>query len=388
MDGTILSQGTFTVAANVPTVNIAIPSNADIMRVLNYTAAGRVGAGVGVFTNTGVEFWWQRGMATGAGTVKWYTGASTVVNQDVFTTGGFTLLDTSIQTPGAAFAITGISAANPPVVTSATIPALGSVVRLVGLDNQPQFGGMDFTVTAVAGGNFTIGNIQSIATTPSTVGFWRSIPFDPIYYPRKRRITYVRNAAQAVIYLSVTHQFAVGQKVRLRFPNEARTGGGTMWGDFAALDGVDCTITAVNVPRLGGSPEPTNALGDNNIQVNVDTTGFAAWNASFITATAAYPLANQVPFTPASVIPEGEDTGISLTSPLAQIPLDVTGQPIVGAQNGLLSDATSNLAYVGMNLGIGGQVVRSATNFASGPAGSIAGDVIYWWAGKSTLGGL
>lgn len=377
MDGTIICQGSFVVPAAVVPQTIAIPSGTDWMKVYNYTQAGINGAG-----DTGIEFYWQRGMGVGTGMVKYKTVAGVaLLSQDTLAAGGFTLLDTSIDIVGVANALTAITAANPPVVTAAATPALGSVVRLVGLDNQPQFGGLDFTVTAITPGvNFTIGNIQSIASVASTAGFWRQIPFDPIYYPRKRYVTYVRVAAQAVIYLSVTHQFAVGQEVRLSFP-----GGAAIWGDYAQLHGVQATITAVNVARAGA--EPTNAIGNNNIQVNVSTAGFAAWNASFVVATLAYPAAARVPFTPAAVIPEGEDTGISLISPLAQIPLEITGLPVVGALNGLLSDATSNLAYIGMYLDVGGNGTVLGTPI-TGPAGTAAADVMYWVAGKSTFGGL
>jgi hypothetical protein len=390
MDGTILSQGLFTVQAGVPAVDIAIPSNADIMRVLNYTAAGRVGAGVGAYTVTGVTFDWQRGMVAGTGRVMHHGAGTMVLAEDTFTAGGFTLLDTSLDVAGPTFAtMTAISNANPPVVTDANTPALGSVVRLslagAGF-NQPQLGGLDFTVTAVTPGvNFTIGNINMLSSVAATTGRWTQIPYDPIYYPRKRSVTFVRVAAQAVIYLSVTHQYAVGQKVRLSFP-------GGIWGDYNALDGVQATITAINVARAG--TEPTNAAGDNNIQVNVSTAGFAAWDAAatFGVAGLAYPGAAAVAFTPAAVIPMGEDTAESLTSIIQQVPRqfpDAAGSPAVaGAMTGLLSDSTSNLAYIGMHLGQGGATTVGGALFASGPAGSVAGDVVYWWAGKSSFGGL
>lgn len=378
MDGTILGQGTFTApAAGVVAQNIAIPSGADWMRVFNYTQSGVNGA-----ANTGINFYWQRGMAAGTGIVQYKTAAGVaVLSQDTYVSNGFTLLDTSSQVPGNSIALTGISAANPPVVLTATPPAVGSVVRIINPDNQPQIGGLTFTVTAVNPGvSFTIGNASLTNSVASTAGFWRQIPFDPIFYPRRRFVTWVRASAQAVIYLSVTHQFAVGQIVRLSFP-----GGSAIWGNYAALDGVQATIVAVNVARAGN--EPNNAGTANNIQVNVDTSAFGVWNVFGAGVNQNYPAAALVPFTPAAVIPEGENSAESLSSALAQVPLEYNGSAVLGANNGLLSDSTINLAYIGMTLGVGGNGTALGAQIL-GPAGAVAGDVMYWLAGKSTFGGL
>ena len=377
MDGTIIGQGSFVVPATVVSQSIAIPSGTDWMYVYNYTQSGINGA-----ANTGVEYYWQRGMAAGTGIVKYKTVAGVAgVSTDTLPTGGFPLLDTSLQATGNLVTSVAITAANPPVVTSTTTPAVGSVVRIINPNNQTQIGGIDFTVTAInAGVSFTIGNINLSNSTASTTSFWRQIPFDPIFYPRKRFVTFVRAATQAVIYLSVTHQYAVGQMVRLSFP-----GGSAVWGTYAALDGVQATITAVNVARAG--TEPTNGGTANNIQVNVDTSAFGAWNVFGAASNQGYPPATSVPFTPAAVIPEGEDTAFSLITPLAQAPLNYDGSIVLGTQPGLLSDATQNLAFIGMTLGTGGNGTALGAAI-TGPAGSAAADVMYWRAGKSTCGGL
>lgn len=378
MDGTILSQGTFTVpAAGVVQQLINIPSAADFMWVKNFTQAGINGAG-----NTGINFYWQRGMAAGSGMVEYKTAAGVAqLSQDTYVSAGFTLLDSSNQVPGASNALTAITAANPPVVTTAaTLPAVGSIVRIINPNNQAQIGGMDFTVTAAGGGTFTIGNMSLVNSVASTAGFWRQLPFDPIFYPRRRFITWIRSAVQAVIYLSVTHQFAVGQLVRLSFP-----GGSAVWGNFAALDGVQASIVAVNVARAGN--EPNNAGTANNIQVNVDTSAFGNWNVFGAGGNQNFPPAGAVAFSPAQVVPEGEDSGLSLSSANAQVPLDFNGLPVVGANNGLLSDATVNLAIQGMILGVGGNGTALGAAIA-GPAGSAAADVMFWVAGKSSMGGL
>jgi hypothetical protein len=78
----------------------------------------------------------------------------------------------------------------------------------------------------------------------------------------------------------------------------------------------------------------------------VDTTGFTAF---------AFPLTTAPGFTPAQVVPIGENTATAL---------------LLGAD--ILGDATRNTAFFGIQL-------RAGT---ASPAG-VDGDVIYWVAGKS-----
>lgn len=379
MDGTVITQGSFLASVfggSVVAVPLNIPSGVDWLKVYNYTQAGIDGA-----ANTGVEFYWQRGMPAGGGIVKYKTVAGVAaLSEDTLVSGGFTLLDTSVQQPGTVNALTAITAANPPIVSSVNLPPLGSVVRLFNLNNQPQVGGLDFTVTDLGVGSFEIGNISLVNSTASTSGSWRLIPFDPIFYPRRRAITFVRSASQAVIYLSVTHQFVVGQSVRLAFP-----GGSSVWGNYAALDGVQCTILAVNVARAGSEPNSTAA--PNNILVDVDTSALGAWNVFGAGLNQAYPPASSVPFSPAQVVPQGEDSAVSLSSNLNQVAENFDGSPVLGANNGLLSDATINLAFMGMLLGTGGDGTALGAAI-SGPAGSADSDLMFWVAGKSTAGGL
>jgi len=343
---TILEQGRFvSTGANV---TLSLRQGVDWIRVYNTTAAAQAAA------DLAYEFYWQRGMATTGQLGLFWTKLGTVANDPVtvgqFAAGaGFILVDSSIVTPSIANALTAITAANPPVVTTAaTLPAVGSIVRFEDLDNQPQIAGIDFTVTAIGGGNFTIGNINLTNSTASTAGFWRLIPFDAMFYPRKRYITWVENAVNPKVYMSVTHGFTVGQQVRLVFP-----GGPVIWENYAALDGVTATIIAINVARAGN--EPNNGGVANNIQLNIDTSTFGAWNVFGAANNEAYPDAGAVPFSPAQVIPMGEDTGFALTA---------------GAD--ILADATRNTAITGITL-VGG---------AAGPAGAAA-DIIFWVAGKS-----
>ena len=104
------------------------------------------------------------------------------------------------------------------------------------------------------------------------------------------------------------------------------------------LDGVQATIVAIG--------QADNDGVTNTITIDQDTTGFSAF---------AFPLTTDPGFTPAQVVPMGENTAEALNA---------------GAN--ILGDSTNNVGYVGIQLQAG----------AASPAG-VASDVIYWVAGKS-----
>lgn len=339
---TVIQQGRFTADGTAKTLSIR--SDWDWIRVYNETVSYAAGAG------SGAEFYFQRGMTDGRGLL--YTKEATIgalVPSQLAANAGFFYVDSSVTTPGGNNALTAITAANPPVVTTAaTLPSVGDIVRFNTLDNQPQIAGIDFSVTAAGGGTFTVGNINMANSVASTSGNWRRIPYDAIFYPRRRFITWVENAVQPKVYMSVTHGFTVGQKVRFVMP-----GGAAVWENYAAMDGQSATIIAINVTRAGN--EPNNGGTANNIQVDFDTSTYGSWNVFGAANNEGYPGSGAVPFGPAQVVPFGEDTAQAITSNVD-----------------MLDDATVNLAILG---------VRLAAGVAS-PAGA-EGDVIYWIAGKS-----
>ena len=366
MDGTILGQGTFTVGASVTQQIIQIPSNADWVEVKNYTQAGT--AGVAAPNTKGVEFYWQRGMASGTGMVKYYGNGGQVVSGDTLVSGGFTAYDPSLQTQGASVALTALTAAGPAVVTTGSTAGLraGSVVRFNTLDNSPYIGGIDFTVGrgTLTGTTFSVDYLNLTGGVAPTSGFWKVLNYDPLFYPRRRTITNITAATSAVITLSVDHGFTVGQEVRLQL-----RGGSAVWGNYSALDNQQVTITAVNV---------ATGFGNNTITVDYDTTGFGTFLTSFLALTN--------PYTPAEVIPFGEDTATALSSISQQTP-QIGGQQIFGTNTGILADATVNTGFMGMILGTGGDGLALTTNI-TGPAGAAASDKVYWKCGKASFGGL
>jgi hypothetical protein len=329
MDNTIIQQGRFTADGSAKILQIR--SDVDWMRVLNYTVAG-----ASQTTAVGVEYYWQRGMAADTGIEYKKSNAAAAANLTAaLSSGGFTLIDSSLQAPAAlnngSTGISGISNATPPVVTvgSTAGMAAGTVVRLFNVTNGQQVGGMDFTVgyNTFSGTTFSLDYMTTLGAGVGGAGSFRVIPFDPIYYPRRRYITSVTTGSTTVVKMSVTHGYKVGQQVRFVVPDNF---------GMTQLNGLTGNIIAINTTTTSG----------NTITVDIDSSAFTAF---------AFPATTAVPISFAEVIPVGEDTATAIAY----------GQDI-------LSDATLNTAYIGMRLAAG----------ANSPAGS-ASDVIYWVAGKS-----
>lgn len=310
---------------------IPLPSGVDWMTVKNETVSYAAGAG------SGAEFYWAAGDTSGRGTL--YTKEATIgamVPSQLAVNAGFFLQDTSINTPGASVAITSISGAQPPVVATANTSGLiasSTMVRIFNTTGGLQLRGIDFTVgTVVANTSFTLAYAKAIAAAAGP-GSYRIIPFNPIYYPPSRVITKISQATQAIITLSVTHGYLVGQKVRLVVPTVTATAFG-----MTNLNNRQVTIVAIGQADADGVT--------NTITVDFDTSASTAF---------AWPLTTDGDFTPAQVVPTGENTSYALTQGV-----------------NIYNDAVNNIAQKGMLLMAG----------AASPAG-VANNVITWVAGKS-----
>jgi hypothetical protein len=318
-------NGTFTADGSSKT--LVIRGNLDSIEVWNATEAAAANA------SHGVSYYWQKGLASNNGFITMRNAAATAINSTTsaaLAVSGFTLVDSSVTTPGAAVATTDIGTVAHRVLTATTAGlSAGSIVRLSNMTSAHEFDGMDYTVTAVnAGVSF------DIAYTPVTVaaaaaGQYRIIPHDTLYYPRNRFIASISQATQAVVVLTVTHNLQIGQAIRFHVDS--------MYG-MTEIDGLMGNIVDIDTAT-------------NSITVDIDTTGFTAfaWPLTAVAAASAHTLPQ--------IAPIGEDTPVALA---ATPPADI------------LTDAVVNTGYTGIILGAG----------VTSPAGS-ANDVIYWRATSS-----
>ena len=362
MDGTIIGQGSFVVPATIVNQTIQIASNADWMNIVNYTQFGTTG-GANPFGN---RYYWQRGMAAGTGTVEFYGNGSRVISGDTLLSGGFTLYDPSLSPVGNAVATTASTNVTRPVVSTASTAglAVGSIVRISNTA-QTDVNGIDFVVGAVvANASFTLLTATNpLATAPGAIGgagFYRIINYNPLFYPRHLYIVNITQAVNGQVSTSIAHGLTVGQEVRFNIP--------AVSGMIQLNSTQDNNYLAAIIASV---------VDDYNFTININTTAFTAFT---------WPTIAQQPSSFPIVAPIGEDTATSLSSVAAQTPT-IGGIQIFNTNNGILADSTVNTGFLGMILGTGG--LGNALGAAiTGPAGSAAGDVVYWVAGKSTYGGL
>ena len=382
MDGTILGQGSFVVPSTIVNQVIAIPSGVDWMNVYNYTQYGAIGTPT---ANTGLKYYWQRGMAPGTGIVEY--GASTVqtLSADTLASGGFTLYDPSGQTSGALpflsapEATSAITNVTRPVVSTASTAgvSVGSIVRIwspvvaSGGEVIGTLGGVDFSVGAVsAGSSFTLtGNAgaalaNAIGSTTGT-GLYAIVNYSPLFYPRNRVITNISKST-STISTSVPHGMTAGQEIRFNIP---------------ATSG----MVQLN-PQQNNNGFPQGASG-NAIVISVTDDWNFVINLNLSTYTTfTFPTVAQGATSMPQMIPFGEDTATALTTLGLAVPT-IAGLKIPNTNTGILADSTVNTGILGMILGTGGLGTKVAAAI-SGPAGSVAGDVMYWTTGKSSFGGL
>ena len=313
-----MMQGSFT-STGVNTL-INLPMGVAWMRVWNTTKI------INQVNNAGYEFFY---ITVPGGfnltTILQANAGSTAVNE-TFLSGAFTPVNTSAPSVNAPVAITAISNATPPLVSTGSTAGLSTnngVVEIINTTGAQQFGGMTFSIgTVVTNTSFTLKYAPTIVA--GTNGFYRIIPFDPIFYPVNRYITAITTGVTTQIQMSVDSTYQVGQLIRIVVP--------AAYGSISQnINGLTATILSI-------------VTATNTITVNLNSTGFG---------TFVFPLTGAVPFTQAQVVPVG------------------SGAPDAGETSNSLNDATFNTAVFGMLLS-GGTIAL--------PAG-VSGDVIFWQAG-------
>lgn len=300
LTGTFTSDGT--------ALNLTLPSGYTEFEMTNITDIGSTAANTDV-----MKVWGTSSMAAGSAIYALKTsGAATIAIPSMTTTNGLTIVaDSALINNGASVATTATTAATPAVVSTGTTTGLvasSSVVRIFNNTNMQQISSMDFTVgTISAGVSFQLKYLAAAGfAAAGTTGAYRIINAASRYYPRNRYITGITAASSAVITMSVTHGFTVGQLVRVVVPS--------VFG-MTEINGLTGTVTAIST---------TN----NTITVNIDSSGFTAF-AFPTSATAAAGI------TFAQVVPVGEAATNSVSQPFGN----------------LLDDATDNVSFTGVTIG-------------------------------------
>lgn len=278
MTFTYRDSGSFTSAAGTAAFqDVVLPHGQPDKFVLrNRTAWGDDAA------ETTVESTWWRGMAAESFQSVDQIVTTGAMQTEAGDTNGFRFIDQANPPTFAALATTAITAANPAVCTMASTGAIqvGSIVRLDNTTAQLQTSGYDIEVTAVTTNtNITLTLDSQNFAAAATAGNVRLI-IPPHFYPRYRYImpiagaVGITQATNAVVSVTVAHDFTVGERVSFRVPSE--------WG-MQELNNVTGTVTAV---------------GTYTITTDIDSSGFTA----FLPPTSAVYAAG---VSPAIILPAG-----------------------------------------------------------------------------------
>jgi len=274
-------SGSFTSASPAARHDVVLPQGQpDYFRIRNRTAWGDDAA------ETSVEANWWNGMAFDAGQTIDQAVTSGILSSEAITTNGFRFIDTANPPVFAALAQTNITLANPGVVsmTNTGSIAVGDVVRLDNTTGQLQTSGYDIEVTAVTSNTSITLNLDTTNfAAVGTAGNVRLI-IPNRFYPRYRYImplagaVGITQAVNAVVSMTVAHDFTVGEKVSLRVTS-----------DYGMLEANNKTATVLSVTTY-------------TVTLDLDTSGFTA----FLPPTSAVYAAgvSQAQILPAGAGPE------------------------------------------------------------------------------------
>jgi len=194
---------------------------------------------------------------------------------------GFIEYDSGSDNPLGA-ELTGVTISADPIPVLASNGAGGSIgtlkngdiVRMRTVTGGTQLNGLDFTIGGVvADTSFQLTNMAQIVLTG--VSSYNPVKFQDIFYPRTRVISAITLGTSTVIKMTVNHDFAVGDLVRVVVPDQF----GTKEMNNAAVE-----ITAIT---------------DGTITVDYNSTGHTAF-AFPVTGSVIPQYAQVVPMSPAT----------------------------------------------------------------------------------------
>lgn len=267
MPFTILDGGSFTQGATAINQVVNLPSSADYFRTWNVTQMGLTGT-----VCVGGE-WFGAKFGTGQSAVndglRWRKAGSSIIQIDKFSTStasnGFTYVTKApLVEAQNANAITGITLANPAVVTQTNTYSEGDFLRIYATTGDLTIGGGVYQISSVSGSGYTLlglANVTANGLSAATAGFTRRVSKNAAVDPEYLYITNISNATSAVVSTSVDPSlyYVVGMKIHFSVPKSF---------SMPEIDQLTGTITAVNAVGASGN------IGAYNVTVNIDSSAF------------------------------------------------------------------------------------------------------------------
>ncbi len=211
---TIFVQGSFISQGVGEDINLAAGS--DYFTVRNLTQEDTTQT-----PGRGVKFEWYNNAMLPSGfqfrTFK-SDGADTL-GSTLDTSGGFIYRTTPLLQE-AAFTGTAVTNAGPAVVTLENSFSNGDVVALYGSTGMRQIAGMEFTISSVSGSAFTLLGLDASGfAAPATAVIARRVSKDKLVSPSFNFVTKISQAANAIVTLSKSHDYSVGQLIHFNVPD-------------------------------------------------------------------------------------------------------------------------------------------------------------------------
>lgn len=361
-----LARGSFTSNGAAKVINL--PFIPGYVKMINYSAANAAPAANAVITAE-----WFASMGQGFAVETAYNATPVLVADTVSTNGISTFSAGQLLQYGAAIQISGITKANPAVVTTAANHGLasGDVVVMNGLyqsttTGMPQIAGIPFTVTVTGATTFTIpwntnqSNYTALSASPAGATV-RKVLYPYLYFPGTAVISAITLGTTTTIDTTSAHNFVVGQEVAFRIPS--------YWGT-TQLNSLPNTL----VP---GSPVYgyVIAVTDyNTVVVNIDSSAYTAFNSNqTVSAVNGQSFAQIVAVGDVNTGGVQISSGSALYPPPYSIPIGTTQ---VNTINGpaILGSYVNNTAQ-GFIIGAG-----AGTNLTSSVLVGANGNVIHWEA--------
>lgn len=360
-----LAKGTFTSTGAAQVINL--PFQPDSIEMWNYSSYGTP-------ANHGVPYaYWDVNMGQGFA-VEQVFNATPVLTTDIVVANGFSTFSAGLALQyGAAVGISGITKANPAVVTTTAAHGYksGDVVIFYGLiqsagTGMQQIAGIPFTVTVTGSTTFTIpwntnqSNFTALSGSPSGA-FVKKVLYPYLYAPGVSIITGITTGTTTTIDTADAHNFVVGQEVALRIPN------------------VYGTIQLNSLPNVAipGSPiygYVISVTDYNTVVLNINSTGYTAFNTN--QPFASYPGQQ---FAQIVAVGDVNTGGVQISAGSALYPPPFTrpiGTTIVNTINGpAIQGAYFNNTSQGFIIGAG-----VGSNDASSVLVGANGNVIFWKA--------
>jgi hypothetical protein len=360
-----MAKGSFTSTGAAKVINL--PFQPDAIEMWNYSSFATP-------AQHGVPYaYWDSAMGQGYA-IEDVFNATPVLTTDIVTANGFsTFAAGQMLQYGARIQISGITKANPAVVTTASAHgyASGDVVIFQGLyqsatTGMPQIAGIPFTVTVTGATTFTIpwntnqSNYTALSASPSGA-YVKKVLYPYLYEPGVSFISAITTGTTTTIDTTDGHNLVVGQEVAFRIP--------TVYG----------TIELNSLPNstIPGSPiygYVVSVTDYNTVVVNINSTSYTAFNSN-------QPVANVPGLQFAQMVAVGDlNTGgvqISAGSALYPPPYTVAiGTTRINTINGpAIQGAYFNNTSQGFIIGAG-----VGTNDSSSALVGANGNVIYWRA--------